>query len=175
MKNSTELVNSDPLLTLFNESYNNYGREVFEDVFTSISDNIKAIYEVYQKFPSTCINFLEQLKLPFQELEYLQQVTNPIRFYSIKRRNPSLEQLAISLDALRAIINGNQQMFQVLYEANINRLDCENKTETFKKVAKEVCMAVIDITIHKLETDKIHGQARIERMEPSDNSYITLS
>ncbi|VEB36607.1 Uncharacterised protein [Legionella sainthelensi] len=150
MHKKVELTNNI-LSKLFKPYDKDYDPKIFSPAFESISLNLQNICTIYGNIPKTCIRLLNQLKLPFDDREYLQKVTNPIRFFGVRNRNESFFTLAQSLEYLRTLLSQDEQKLKDLFAKDIELMPGDDKSKAFARIVSEVCTKAIDMTIADIE------------------------
>ncbi|KTC82024.1 hypothetical protein [Legionella cincinnatiensis] len=150
MPRKVELTNNS-LSKLLQHYGQDYDRKVFSPAFESITLNLQAICAIYGNIPKTCIRLLNQLKLPFDEREYLQKVSNPIRFFGVRDQNESFFTLAQSLENLRTLLSQDEQKLKDLFAKDIELIPGDDKSKIFARIVSDACTKAIDSTIADIQ------------------------
>ncbi|KTD56588.1 hypothetical protein Lsan_2748 [Legionella santicrucis] len=150
MQRKVELTNNI-FSRLFQPYDKYYDQKIFSPAFESIILNLQTICTVYGNIPKTCIQLLNQLKLPFDDREYLQKVSNPIRFFGVRDRNESFFTLAQSLENLRTLLSQDEQKLKDLFAKDIELMPGDDKIKTFARIVSEACTKAIDMTIADIQ------------------------
>lgn len=166
MHRKVELTNNI-LLRLLKPYDKDYDHKIFSPAFESIILNLQNICIVYGNIPKTCIRLLNQLKLPFDDREYLQKVSNPIRFFGERDQNESFFTLAQSLENLRILLSQDEQKLKDLFAKDIEVMPGDDKSKTFARIVSEVCTKAIDMTIADI-------QAQMDCPLEENNSIPTM-
>ncbi|ARB90808.1 hypothetical protein [Legionella longbeachae] len=141
-----------------------YDHKIFSPAFKSILLNLQNIYNIYGGIPKTCIRLLNQLKLPFDDREYLQKVSNPIRFFAVRDQNESFFTLAQSLENLRTLLSQDEHKLKDMFAKDIELMPGDDKSKTFARIVSEACTKAIDMTISELQAQM---DCRFEEKPPS--------
>lgn len=154
----------DQLIEKLLLSHFQYGRYPLFPALSTITDNIETVWEVYSKYPQTCINLLKQVATPCSKEEYEQKVLAVIKDRC--KVEPALEYLASSLSILRKFMGDDPNFINSTFRHEIAMLNGENKNDEYLKIVDKTCRQAIKETIDNIQNsyqknERINNKALI--------------